>query len=211
MGNLVSRLLCGARSDERASRAEGGIAPGSHGRRGQWRRWVPQWRVSPRREFPLLLQLPAAQAGARTASAHRALRPGHHGRLRFLPAHGPDLQRQREVSETHQRLLGRYHPAHRLRRVLADARAGAAHEERHSRGDVGGRLVRCRRPGRPAEAFRLAGEERRQCAGYAGDGPVAPRRMGARPRRHARQSEFQVEHLRVLSGATSSCRSSCRI
>ena len=106
--------------------------------------------------FRFYSRLSAAQSTIPSGPRRPSASTGHHGRIRFLPAHGPVVQCQREVSQTHQRLLGRHHQAHFLRRILADARAGAAHEECDSSGHVGGRLVRRRGSRRTPEAVQLA-------------------------------------------------------
>jgi hypothetical protein len=59
--------------------------------------------------------------------------PGTMDAYEFFLRMGPAVECQREVPQTPEHLLGRHHPAHLLRRVLANPRPGAAHEERHAR------------------------------------------------------------------------------
>ena len=122
---------------------------------------------------------------------------------------GAARQRRREVLQGRRRVLERGDGARHLRRVLEGAQPPAAPEEHQAGGADRRRLVRRREPVRRAgdvsRAIESEQPERRQ---HPGDGPVGPRRLEPRRRRHARRRARSTPRPASSTARRSSSRSS---
>ena len=171
--------------------------------------FYPSRRVLPVARVPLLrpLRRSAARTDDQIATAGSQLR--HAGRLPVLPRPRPAEERQsaatsRTRSRSGTTMLG----ASELRQILAGPQSAAASEKRRARGHDGRRLVRCRGPVR--HVSHLSGHREAKPGHLQRDGhrPLGARRLVVGGFHQPGQHRLRLQHVRLLSRRTSSCRSS---